>query len=87
MVRDLKDVKLALNCVGGRSSMLLCRTLGMQGCMVSYGGMSKQPIQVPTGSLIFNDIRLRGFWMSEWYKKSNNYDVSFNQNFLQKKFF
>lgn len=45
--------------------------------MVSYGGMSKQPVQVPTGTLIFNDISLRGFWISRWYKKSENYDVSF----------
>lgn len=63
--------------MGGRSSILLCRTLGNGGCMVSYGGMSKQPVQVPTGNLIFNDISLRGFWMSRWYEKSENYDVSF----------
>jgi len=34
--------------------------------MVTYGGMSKQPVTVPTGSLIFQDVSVRGFWMSQW---------------------
>uniref|UniRef100_A0A0K0D814 Enoyl-[acyl-carrier-protein] reductase, mitochondrial n=1 Tax=Angiostrongylus cantonensis TaxID=6313 RepID=A0A0K0D814_ANGCA len=40
----IKDVKLALNCVGGRSTLLLASTLGFRGCMVTYGGMSKMPL-------------------------------------------
>jgi mitochondrial enoyl-[acyl-carrier protein] reductase / trans-2-enoyl-CoA reductase len=32
--------------------------------MVTYGGMSMQPVVVPTSLLIFKDLRLRGFWMS-----------------------
>ncbi|KIH55210.1 GroES-like protein [Ancylostoma duodenale] len=42
----IKDVRLALNCVGGKSALLLASTLGFRGCMVTYGGMSKQPLQV-----------------------------------------
>lgn len=68
---------MALNCVGGRSSLLLARVLGREGCLVSYGGMSKQPVQTPTGSFIFDDIRLRGFWMSTWYGKQENFKVNF----------
>ncbi|CAJ0605456.1 unnamed protein product [Cylicocyclus nassatus] len=68
----IKDVRLALNCVGGRSALLLATTLGHGGCMVTYGGMSKQPLQVPTGPLIFKDIRLVGFWMSRWYEDQKN---------------
>lgn len=34
--------------------------------MVTYGGMSRKPVCVPTGRLIFNDISLRGFWLSRW---------------------
>ncbi|KAI6232849.1 Enoyl-[acyl-carrier-protein] reductase, mitochondrial [Aphelenchoides fujianensis] len=65
--RELTNVRLALNCVGGRSSLNLARTLGAGGCMVTYGGMSKQAVQCPTGPLIFKGISLRGFWMSQWY--------------------
>ncbi len=32
--------------------------------MVTYGGMSMQPVSVPTSLLIFKDLRVRGFWMS-----------------------
>lgn len=30
---------------------------------------STQPLTVPTGLLIFNDIRLRGFWLTGGYAK------------------
>lgn len=33
------------------------------------GGMSKKPVEAPTSSLIFKDIQLRGFWMSQWYEE------------------
>jgi trans-2-enoyl-CoA reductase len=32
--------------------------------MVTYGGMSMQPVQLPTALLIFKDIAFRGFWLS-----------------------
>jgi mitochondrial enoyl-[acyl-carrier protein] reductase / trans-2-enoyl-CoA reductase len=34
--------------------------------MVTYGGMSRQPVIAPTSSLIFNNIQLKGFWMTRW---------------------
>lgn len=29
--------------------------------------MSKQPLPVPPGALIFKDLVFRGFWQSRWY--------------------
>jgi len=66
IMKSIKPPKLALNCVGGKSSMILFRYLAPKGTMVTYGGMSKQPVTVPTGALIFNDVKVRGFWMSKW---------------------
>ena len=37
--------------------------------MVTYGAMSQQPLTVPPGLLIFNDLRLRGFWLTGGYAK------------------
>ncbi len=34
------------------------------GTLVTYGGMSMQPVSMPTSLLIFKDLRVRGFWMS-----------------------
>lgn len=34
--------------------------------MVTYGGMSREPVTVTTAALIFKDISCRGFWMTRW---------------------
>lgn len=66
--------KLGLNCVGGRATSDLLRVLDKGATLVTYGGMSKQPVTVPTAEFIFNDLICRGFWMSRW--KEENYKGS-----------
>jgi hypothetical protein len=34
-------------------------------------GMSRKPVLIPTGSLIFKDIILRGFWLSRWTRSAS----------------
>lgn len=34
--------------------------------MVTYGGMSREPVTVPTSALIFKDLSIRGYWMTRW---------------------
>lgn len=58
--------RLALNAVGGHSAKSLLRLLGPSGTMVTYGGMSAQPVEVPTPQLIFKNLRLAGYWHSQW---------------------
>ena len=29
--------------------------------------MSLQPLKIPTGLLIFKDLRFRGIWINKWY--------------------
>jgi mitochondrial enoyl-[acyl-carrier protein] reductase / trans-2-enoyl-CoA reductase len=65
VLADLPTPKLALNGVGGSSATELIRNLGSGGTMVTYGGMSRRPVTVPTSALIFRDIKLRGFWLPE----------------------
>lgn len=64
-----EPIGLGLNCVGGKSATAIARSLGSGGTLVSYGGMSKQPVSLPLGLLIFNDIRFVGFWLSKWNEK------------------
>ncbi|XP_076445413.1 enoyl-[acyl-carrier-protein] reductase, mitochondrial-like [Babylonia areolata] len=61
--------KLALNGVGGKSATELLRNLAQGGTMVTYGGMSRQPVTVPTGALIFKEVRVVGYWNTEWNKR------------------
>lgn len=60
--------KLALNSIGGESALKLVNSLSNSGTHVTFGAMTFEPVRFPTRQLIFNDIRLCGFWLSQWRK-------------------
>jgi trans-2-enoyl-CoA reductase len=60
-------IHLGLNSVGGDSALRLANCLAPGGTLVSFGAMSLQPLKLPTGLLIFKDLRLRGIWINKWY--------------------
>lgn len=68
VLKDIAKPKLALNCVGGQCATDCIRYLENEGTMVTYGGMSKMPVVIPTGSLIFKDHKFVGYWMTRWSK-------------------
>ncbi|HKS04104.1 MAG TPA: 2-enoyl thioester reductase domain-containing protein, partial [Chthoniobacterales bacterium] len=55
-------IRLGLNSVGGESALRLANCLAPGGTLVSFGAMSLQPLKIPTGLLIFKDLRFRGIW-------------------------
>lgn len=68
--KQLKKPKLALNCVGGKNALEMSRHLDQEGIMVTYGGMSREPVMVTTSALIFKDHQFRGFWMTRWKEQN-----------------
>jgi mitochondrial enoyl-[acyl-carrier protein] reductase / trans-2-enoyl-CoA reductase len=62
---------LALNCVGGKNALEVLRHLQHSGKMVTYGGMSREPVNIPTGALIFKNLSFHGFWMTAWNEKAS----------------
>lgn len=74
--------KLALNGVGGKSATELLRHLQVGGSMVTYGGMAKQPVTIPVSALIFKDVKVRGFWVTQW-KRAQSHDCSAFTNMLE----
>ncbi len=70
LMKSLPKPKLALNCVGGKASADLLKYLDRGGTLVTYGGMSKQPLMIPAGPLIFSDAKVRGFWVTQWTKEN-----------------
>jgi len=60
-------VRLGLNAVGGESALRLANCLAPGSTLVTYGAMSLQPLKIPNGLLIFNDLRFRGIWINKWY--------------------
>ncbi|XMA19013.1 hypothetical protein WAI453_011804 [Rhynchosporium graminicola] len=61
-----EPVKIGLNCVGGKPTAAMVKCLSHGGHLVTYGAMSKQPLMLPTGALIFKDIKFSGYWVSRW---------------------
>lgn len=68
--KQLRKPKLALNCVGGKNALEMSKHLDHGGVMVTYGGMSREPVLAPTSSLIFKDLQFRGFWMTRWKEQN-----------------
>ena len=61
------SIRLGLNSVGGDSALRVANCLAPGGTLVSFGAMSLQPLKIPTGLLIFKDLRFRGIWINKWY--------------------
>ena len=64
-------IALALNAVGGESALRLANALEVGGTLVTYGAMSRQPLRIPNGLLIFQDLSWRGFWITLWYERAS----------------
>lgn len=64
-----EQIKVGLNCVGGKPGTTLAKFLGSEASMVTYGAMSKKPLELPASLLIFKNINFTGFWVSKWSDK------------------
>ena len=70
-----KKAKLAFNSVGAVSAYSMCRALEDHGTLVTFGAMDREMAPFPTRYLIFNDIRLRGLWVSNFYKQAHREEI------------
>lgn len=68
--KSIPKPRLALNCVGGKATTDMMRLLDKNATMVTYGGMSKQPVTVNTADFIFKNLSCRGFWLTVWKKEN-----------------
>ena len=64
-----QEIRLALNCVGGKTTRDMLKLLGSDAHLVSYGAMSKEPLSIPTSYFIFKNLAAHGFWQSRWYNQ------------------
>ena len=68
-------ILLGLNSVGGESASRVASALASGGKMLTFGAMSRRPLLLPTGLLIFKDIQILGFWMTRWYQKATEAEL------------
>jgi NADPH:quinone reductase-like Zn-dependent oxidoreductase len=69
-------IRLALDGVSDTSPTNLMSYMSESGVLVSYGGMSRKPMVVHPGSLIFKKQTIRGFWLLYWYRSSKADDIT-----------
>ena len=73
LVRDAVGevhVRLAVDCVGGVHTEHLARCLAAGGTLVNYGSMSGERCMISPRYFVFNDLTLRGFWLSQGFKRA-----------------
>ncbi|GHF45588.1 zinc-dependent alcohol dehydrogenase family protein [Seohaeicola zhoushanensis] len=63
--------KLALDAVGGASTAALAASLEKGGAVVVYGLLSGEPCALDARDLVFRDITVTGFWLSDWFAKAD----------------
>jgi len=74
-VASLKQkIKLACNGVGGRSALAISAAVCHSGTCVTYGGMSRQPHEFSTGSLVFKNLKAVGHANGPWVRDPKNTD-------------
>ena len=57
-------IRMAIDAVGGPEVSLLAECLSEGGCIVNYGMLSGEPIEIAPEQTIFRGIRVEGFWVS-----------------------
>lgn len=62
-------VRLALNSIGGESATDQIKALSDGGTQVTFGGMVGDKVRFPTRFLIFNDVRMVGFWWDRFARR------------------
>lgn len=57
--------RAGIDSIGGAASAALLGLLGEGGTLVSFGTMAGEPMQIDSGSLIFKQATVKGFWGSK----------------------
>jgi NADPH:quinone reductase-like Zn-dependent oxidoreductase len=60
--------RLAIDAIAGAETMRLAGCLDRGGLVVTYGALSGQPCQMSSLQMIFDEMRLQGFWIVTWMK-------------------
>ncbi|MFQ3241874.1 MAG: trans-2-enoyl-CoA reductase [Lentimonas sp.] len=71
-----EPIRLAFNSIGGESATDQIKVLGEGGTQVTFGGMVGDLVRFPTRFLIFNDVRLVGFWWDKWSQQAGKAGLS-----------
>ena len=66
-----KPISLAIDAVGGESFTKLTNALSFRGTIVCYGLLSMTSPILPSSSVIFKELNVRGFWLAKWFENAS----------------
>ncbi len=64
------SIRLAFDAVAGAATRALANAVGPGGTVVIYGILSGGKSDVDTTDILFRDVRLRGFWLTQWFRQT-----------------
>ncbi|MBI2825493.1 MAG: zinc-dependent alcohol dehydrogenase family protein [Planctomycetia bacterium] len=67
-------IRLAIDAIGGESTMRLAQCVAPGGTIANYGALSGQACRVAPQDLIFRQVTLRGFWLTKWFTSATPAD-------------
>ncbi|MCW9036167.1 MAG: zinc-dependent alcohol dehydrogenase family protein [Rhodospirillales bacterium] len=67
-------LSLAIDAVGGETFSKMVDTLTYGGTIVCYGALSMTEPSLSSRAVIFNDVKVRGFWLSKWFETATPAD-------------
>ena len=59
-------IPLGIDSIGGLATDRISSCLSSSGTLVVYGAMSGEPTAIAPGTIVFNDLRVRGLWLSKY---------------------
>lgn len=64
-----KGARAVLECVGGETTEEALKCLGRGGLMLIYGLMGLEDPKLNIGLMIFKELQIKGFWLTDWLKR------------------
>jgi mitochondrial enoyl-[acyl-carrier protein] reductase / trans-2-enoyl-CoA reductase len=64
------SIRLALNCVGGKTTSNMLKLLASDAYIITYGAMAREPLIIPATPLLFKGLTAKGFWVSKWHQEN-----------------
>lgn len=65
-----KGAAYAIDSVAGESGSRLVRSLGAGGTMLVFGALSRQPLTIDPGTMLFRGTTIRGWWLTRWMRNA-----------------
>lgn len=65
-------VACVLDAVGGHTASEALKCLSRGGTMIIYGLLSLQDPEINAGLMIFRELTIKGFWLTDWMRRVDN---------------